>query len=68
VQVENAVLKTSNTAPGEDEIFIKILKIAWSMIKDQTLALYQGCLQSGYHSKYFRHAILAILQKPIRTD
>ncbi|KAF7174223.1 hypothetical protein CNMCM6106_008360 [Aspergillus hiratsukae] len=67
-QVEKAILKAGNTAPGEDELSTNILKIAWPMIKDQTLALFQGCLQIGYHPKCFRHAILAILQKPNKTD
>jgi hypothetical protein len=30
--------------------------------------MYQGCLQLGYHPKCFRHAVLAIIQKPNKAD
>lgn len=67
-QVERAILKAGNTAPGEDELQTNILKVAWPLIKDKILALFQGCLQLGYHPKCFRHAILTILQKPNKID
>jgi ribonuclease HI len=67
-QVEKAILKAGNTAPGEDELQTNILKVAWPLIKDKVLALFQGCLRLGYHPKCFRHAILAILQKPNKID
>ena len=60
-QVETAVLRAGNTAPGADELPTCILKVAWPLIKERVLALYQGCLQSGYHPKQFRHAVLAII-------
>lgn len=68
VQVERAILKAGNTAPGEDELQTNIFKVARPLIKDKILALFQGCLRLGYHPKCFRRAILAILQKPNKTD
>jgi hypothetical protein len=67
-QVEKAVLHAGNTTPGADELPTCILKVAWPLIKDRVLALYQGCLKIGYHPKCFRHAVLAIIQKPNKTD
>ncbi|EED11826.1 hypothetical protein TSTA_110060 [Talaromyces stipitatus ATCC 10500] len=68
LQVEKSVLHAGNTAPGANEIPTCILKVAWHLIKDKVLMLYQGCLKIGYHPKCFRHAILAIIQKPKKTD
>jgi hypothetical protein len=62
-QVEKAVLYAGNTTPGCDKLPTSILKAAWPLIKDRVLALYQG-----YYPCYFRHAILAIIQKPNKTD
>ncbi|KAI9034741.1 reverse transcriptase, partial [Aspergillus affinis] len=67
-QVEKAILHAGNTTPGSDELPTSILKAAWPLIKDRVLALYQGCLATGYHPQCFRHAILAIIQKPNKTD
>jgi hypothetical protein len=67
-QVEKAVLHAGNTTPRSDELPTYILKVAWPLIKEGVLALYQGCLTTGYHPKYFRHAGLAIIQKPNKAD
>ena len=52
--VEQAILHAGNTAPGADEIPTCILRIAWPLIKDKVLLLFQGCLEQGYHPKCFR--------------
>ncbi|EED16647.1 transposon I factor, putative [Talaromyces stipitatus ATCC 10500] len=67
-QVEESILQAGNTAPGVDEIPTCILKVAWPLIKDKVQMLYQGCLKIGYHPKCFRYVILAIIQKPKKTD
>jgi hypothetical protein len=67
-QVEKAVLHAGNTTLGHDELPTSILKIAWPLIKEKVLTLYQGCLTAGYHPWCFCHAILAIIQKPNKTD
>jgi ribonuclease HI/endonuclease/exonuclease/phosphatase family metal-dependent hydrolase len=66
--IEQAILQAGNTAPGEDEIPTCILKVAWPVIKDKVLLLFQGCLRRGYHPKCFRQAILAIIPKPKKDD
>lgn len=67
-QVETSILKAGNTAPGADELPTDILKVAWPLIKDITLRLFQGCLRLGYHPKCFRKASLVILEKPRKDD
>ena len=66
--IERAILQAGNTAPGEDEIPTCILKVAWPLIKDKVLVLFQGCLRRGYHPKCFRQATLAIIPKPKKED
>jgi hypothetical protein len=39
-QVEEAILKTGNTALGKDELPTNILKSAWPLIKGHVLALF----------------------------
>jgi hypothetical protein len=46
-QVEKAVLHAGNTTLGSDELPTCILKVAWPLIKERVLALYQGCLTTG---------------------
>jgi hypothetical protein len=60
-QAEKAVLYAGNTTPGYNELLTSILKAAWPLIKDRVLALYQGCLLTGYYPNSFHHAILAII-------
>ncbi|KAI9039460.1 reverse transcriptase [Aspergillus affinis] len=67
-QAEKAVLHAGNTTPGSDGLPTSILKAAWPLIKNRVLALYQSCLSTGYHPQCFRHAVLAIIQKPNKTD
>jgi ribonuclease HI len=67
-QIEKSILHAGTTAPGADGIPTCILKVAWPLIKDKVLMLYQGCLEIGYHPRCFRHAVLAIIQKPKKTD
>jgi hypothetical protein len=67
-QAEKVVLYAGNITPGCDELLTSILKAVWPLIKDRVLALYQGCLLTSYYPNSFRHAILAIIQKPNKTD
>jgi hypothetical protein len=50
-QVKTAVLYTGNITPGADKLPTCILKMAWPLIKERVLVLYQGCLQLGYYPK-----------------
>ena len=68
LSIQQAILQAGNTAPGIDEIPTCVLKVAWPLIKDLVLQLFQGCLRLGYHPKCFRQAVLAIIQKPKKDD
>ena len=63
-----AILKASNTAPGQDEISTVILQAAWPEIEPLVLNLFQGCLSTGHHPAAFRSATLAIIPKPNKLD
>jgi hypothetical protein len=52
-QVKTAVLCAGNITPRADKLPTCILKVAWSLIKERVLALYQGYLQIGYYPKQF---------------
>lgn len=67
-QVETAILKAGNIAPGEGELATNILKIAWPLIKDYVPILFQSRIQVGYHPRCFRHAVLSIPRKPNKVD
>ena len=66
--IEQAILRAGNTAPGADEIPTNILKVTWPLIKDKARLLFQGCLRLGHHPTCFRQVILAIIQKPNKAD
>ncbi|RAL58046.1 hypothetical protein DID88_009541 [Monilinia fructigena] len=66
--LEQAILKAGNTAPGADEIPTRILQIAWSIIKDFVLLLFRKCLELGHHPECFRLATTAIIPKPNKAD
>ncbi|APA05858.1 hypothetical protein sscle_01g006280 [Sclerotinia sclerotiorum 1980 UF-70] len=66
--IELAILKAGNTAPGADEIPTKILQVAWLQIKEVTLSLFKGCLHLGHHPKCFRLATIVIIPKPNKPD
>ncbi|KAJ8066801.1 hypothetical protein OCU04_004188 [Sclerotinia nivalis] len=66
--IQTAILRTGNTAPGIDEIPTKILQLAWPLIEPYILQLFQKCLEIGHHPKCFRSAIVAIVPKPNKSD
>ncbi|RAL67586.1 hypothetical protein DID88_008339 [Monilinia fructigena] len=66
--LEQAILKAGNTAPGADEIPTRILQVAWSIIKDFVLLLFRKCLELGHHPECFRLATTAIIPKPNKAD
>ena len=66
--IQTAILRAGNTAPGIDEISTKILPLAWLQIEDRILQLFQKCLEIGHHPECFRSAIVAIIPKPNKAD
>jgi ribonuclease HI len=66
--VRKSVLGAGNTAPGADEVPTAVLQVAWPLINNRVLKLFQKCLLYGHHPACFRTAILAIIPKPNKTD
>jgi ribonuclease HI/endonuclease/exonuclease/phosphatase (EEP) superfamily protein YafD len=66
--IQQAILKAGNTAPGTDEIPTRVLQLAWPLIEARILKLFQDCLTYGHHPACFRTAILAIISKPNKAD
>lgn len=67
-EVSSSILDAGNTTPGKDEIPTAALLLAWPHISNLVLELFQACIDSGHHPKYFHIAILAIIGKPNKVD
>ncbi|RKF61801.1 reverse transcriptase, putative, partial [Golovinomyces cichoracearum] len=67
VEIKDSILIATSTAPGEDEIMIKLLKICWALI-ETVFRLFQEFLDDGEHPAYFKTAVVVILNKLNKTD
>lgn len=67
-EVEEAVLRAGNTAPGADEIPPAALKLAWPRISHAVHVLYDWCIAEGYHPACFKRADICVLPKPGKRD
>lgn len=67
-EVEQAVLRAKNTAPGLDEIPPAALKLAWPTLGSFIRRLYNACLAAGHHPSAFKPALLCSIEKPGKRD
>ena len=67
-EVEEAVLRAGNTAPGLDELPTAALKLAWPVLGTCIVRFYNCCLASGYHPRPFRTALMCTIEKPGKRD
>ncbi|KAI0991860.1 hypothetical protein K3495_g16327, partial [Podosphaera aphanis] len=67
-EISRAILGAGNTTPGKDQIPTAVLRLAWPLISELILDLFQACIDTGYHPKCFRTAIVAIIEKPNKLD
>lgn len=67
-EIENALLHSRNSAPGQDEIPPAAIRAAWPLIEEPVYALYNLCLQEGWHPTPFRSALLCVIEKPSTTS
>lgn len=67
-EITEAILRVRSTTPGRDGISTALLRIAWPLISDIILDLFQACSEVGYHPHCFRTAVLAIIEKPNKVD
>ncbi|KAL1892709.1 hypothetical protein Cpir12675_004443, partial [Ceratocystis pirilliformis] len=50
-EVESAIRKPLNTAPGKDDIQNKLLAMSWLALGNLITDLFNGCIHSGIHFK-----------------
>jgi hypothetical protein len=63
-EVERSILRAGNTAPGQDEVPPDALKLAWPELGEEVHGLYSCCLDSGWHPRTFRTALLCVIENP----
>lgn len=67
-EVKTAIFSPKNSTPGQDGIPTNILKKAWTCLSGPITALFQQCLEKGWHPLPFRQATLVALPKPGKRD
>lgn len=67
-EVFNATCRVRSSAPGADEIPVKILREAWPTIGARVCRLFRSCLRQGVHPPVFKAAEVVILKKPGDKD
>jgi hypothetical protein len=70
-EIEEAISGVSaNSAPGPSQIPYQAVKWAWQneTCSRYITALFQKCIQTGYHPKAWRKAVAVTLRKPNKPD
>jgi len=67
-EIYTAVAKPKNSTPGKDSITTSILRMTWPALGLTITALYQHCLELGWHPIPFRDTSLVVLPKPGKRD
>ena len=67
-EVEEAILRAKNTAPGPDEVPPAALKLAWPVLGGFVRRLFNAALATGYHPSPFKTALLCSIEKPGKRD
>jgi hypothetical protein len=67
-KVDNAFLGASSTAPGDDEIPLSAIKLAWPQIGPIVRDFFSLCLSHGWHPNPFRSAVYCAIEKPGKRD
>ncbi len=55
-------------APGDDEITVSLLRLAWPSLAGRLTALCQAALRLGHHPQPFRSADVVFIPKPGKRD
>ncbi len=67
-EVRQALLEAGNTAPGDDEITMPLLRLAWPPLAKRLTALCRAALRLGHHPHPFRSADVVFIPKPGKRD
>jgi len=69
VELKNSIFSlNSKSAPGTDGIGIDIIQLAYSIISDVLLSIYNLCIKFNYYPKNWKIAKVTILKKPNKTS
>ena len=67
-EIRKTLLGAGNTTPGDDEISVPLLKMAWPVLGSRITALFQASLHLGHHPKPFRNADVVFIPKAGKRD
>ncbi|KAL5606775.1 uncharacterized protein BROUX77_003968 [Berkeleyomyces rouxiae] len=67
-EVEAALWRPRNTAPGPDGLSKNVLKLAWPSLKRQVTHLFNASFFWGHHPASFKEAKVIALPKPNKKD
>jgi len=67
-EIQRALLEAGNTTPGDDEISVPLLRMAWPVLKKRIIALYKASLELGHHPRPFRNADVVFIPKMGKRD
>ncbi|KAL5612296.1 uncharacterized protein BROUX77_002452 [Berkeleyomyces rouxiae] len=67
-EVEAALWRPRNTAPGPDGLSNNVLKLAWPSLKRQVTHLFNASFFWGHHPASFKEAKVIALPKPNKKD
>lgn len=67
-EVEATTISTKNTAPGIDNLSVRLLKAVWDHIAEYVRVIFQASLGAGHHPEPFRTAEVVMLPKVNKKD
>ncbi|KAI1002253.1 hypothetical protein K3495_g5949 [Podosphaera aphanis] len=67
-KVYTATCQAKFTTPGEDELTTHTLRLAWPILVDRTINLFNHCMKLGFHPSAFQKAVVTILPKTEKRD
>src|SRR5204862_7101149 len=66
--IEDTLLHTESSAPGQDDIPAATIKLAWPLIAKTVITLFAKSWELGWHPRPFRSALLCVLEKSGNRD
>ena len=67
-EVEDALLRTASTTPGEDLITTTVIKTGWAALKGPVGTLYRASVRLGYYPKVFKKSRTVMIPKVGKRD
>jgi exonuclease III len=67
-EIQETLLDAGNTSPGDDEISVSLLRMAWPILRKRITALFRASLELGHYPKPFRNADVVFIPKTGKRD